>query len=248
MSDQLVLCYHAVSPTWDAELSVTPEALERQIAFFMRRGWRATTFTAGVLNPEPGRTLAITFDDAFASVKRYALPILSELGVPATVFAPTAFLDGELELQWPGIDHWRSSPHAAELAPMGWTELRELAEAGWEVGSHTSTHPHLTRLDDESLERELSESREQCARRLGRSCDSIAYPYGDVDDRVAAASRRAGYRAGAAMSSSLQRLGPLRHPRVGIYHGDDWRRFRLKGARPTRALRASWLWRLRASS
>ena len=54
VSDQLVLCYHAVSPTWQAELSVTPEALERQIAFFTRRGWHATTFTAGVLSPEPG--------------------------------------------------------------------------------------------------------------------------------------------------------------------------------------------------
>jgi peptidoglycan/xylan/chitin deacetylase (PgdA/CDA1 family) len=247
VSDQLVLCYHAVSPTWDAELSVTPEALERQIAFFTRRGWHATTFTAGVLNPDPGRTLAITFDDAFASVKHYALPILSELGVPATVFAPTAFLDGEPELRWAGVDHWGSSPHAAELAPMRWADLRELAEAGWEIGSHTRTHPHLTLLDDESLERELSESRDQCARRLGRACDSIAYPYGDVDDRVAAASRRAGYRAGAALSSSLERLGPLRHPRVGIYRADDWRRFRLKASRPMRGLRASRLWRLRPS-
>ncbi len=82
-----MLCYHAVSPHLDGELSVTPDALERQLSLLISRGWLGATFTEAVLEPAH-RTLAVTFDDAFASVRSLAEPILSTLGIPATVFAP----------------------------------------------------------------------------------------------------------------------------------------------------------------
>ena len=239
MGDVLVLCYHALSRDWDADLSVTPDAFERQISFLLRRGWRPATFTDAVLGRRPGRVLAVTFDDAFASVRTYAAPILARHGVPATVFAPTAFMDGGADLEWPGVAHWKQTAFAGELAAMDWPQLRALSDAGWEVGSHTRTHPHLTELDDASLHEELRASRERCAEALGRPCRSIAYPYGDVDARVAAAAAAAGYEAGAKLSADLRDEGPLRAPRVGIYHPDAWRRFRLKVAGPVRRLRRS---------
>ena len=54
-------------------------------------------------------------------------------------------------MAWPGIDQWLGGPHEAELMPMSWDELRRLAEAGWEIGSHSRTHPMLTQLDDQSV-------------------------------------------------------------------------------------------------
>ncbi|MFL5859967.1 MAG: polysaccharide deacetylase family protein [Solirubrobacteraceae bacterium] len=241
MGEAVVLCYHAISPSWSADLSVTPEMFDRQVGHLLRRGWRATTFTDAVLNGSPGRVLAITFDDAFASVKRYAVPILARHGVPATVFAPTAFMDGSSDLEWPGVAHWKQSAFAAELAALGWSDLRELAQAGWEIGSHTCTHPRLTTLDAAALNEELTRSRERCAQELRRPCRSIAYPYGDVDTRVAAAAAAAGYEAGAKLASDLRHQGALRFPRVGIYHPDGWPRFRLKVAGPVRRLRRSAL-------
>jgi peptidoglycan/xylan/chitin deacetylase (PgdA/CDA1 family) len=241
MSDVLVLCYHAVSPVWTAELSVTPEDFEHQISSLLHRGFKPATFREAALNPRSRRTLAITFDDAFASVIRSAAPILERLDACATVFVPTAFIGTSAALAWDGIDHWQGTKDAGELEPMSWAALQSLADRGWEIGSHTSTHPRLTRLDDERLAFELRESRTECARRIG-SCDTVAYPYGDVDERVAQAAKDAGYLAGAALSSRLERLGPLRAPRVGIYHVDTPRRFRLKVARSTRMLRASHLW------
>jgi peptidoglycan/xylan/chitin deacetylase (PgdA/CDA1 family) len=245
VSDVLVLCYHAVSPSWEASLSVTPDDLERQVAFLLSHGWRATTFSEAALNPSAPRTLAITFDDAFASVHAYAVPILARFGVPATVFAPTAHLRTGT-LAWPGIEHWRDTPRAGELKAMSWDDLGGLAELGWEIGSHTRTHPHLTQLDAESLALELEGSREDFVERLGRPSETIAYPYGDVDARVAQSAARVGYLAGAALSRRLERLGPHRHPRVGVYHEDSWWRFRLKAARPMRELRASRAWARRA--
>jgi peptidoglycan/xylan/chitin deacetylase (PgdA/CDA1 family) len=247
VNDVLVLCYHAVSPTWDATLSVTPDALERQLSLLVRRGWRASTFTDAVLDPPAPRTLAVTFDDAFASVHKLAEPILTELGMAATVFAPTAFMAQRQPLGWAGVDHWRHTHDAAELICMDWSELGELADAGWEIGSHTRTHPRLTELAYTELRDELHGSLQDCAEHLGRRrCCSIAYPYGDVDRRVAEAAREAGYLTGASLSSSLASLGPHRWPRIGIYNADADRRFRLKMTPTMRRLRASPLWPSRA--
>ncbi len=242
MSDVLVLCYHAVSSSWEAELSVTPDDLERQVAFLLGRGWQAATFCEAALNPSAPRTVAITFDDAFASVRDYAAPILSALGVPATVFAPTMYL-ATGSLTWPGIEHWKDAPPAYELNAMSWEDLGGLKELGWEIGSHTRSHPHLTQLDDDTLNDELEGSRSDCARELGCSCQTIAYPYGDVDVRVARKAKQVGYLAGASLSGRLERLGPYRHPRVGVYHKDGRWRFRLKAAPLMRELRASRGWR-----
>jgi peptidoglycan/xylan/chitin deacetylase (PgdA/CDA1 family) len=242
LSDVLVLCYHAVSPTWNAALSVTPTALEDQLSHLVSRGWRGASFRDAVLDPPGERTLAVTFDDAFSSVRSYALPILDRLGLPGTVFAPTAYMAGGRELDWEGVSHWQQTRFRAELEPMDWAGLRDLADRGWEIGSHTRSHPHLTRLDGDTLRAELETSREECTGHIGRPCETIAYPYGDVNDQVAAASRSAGYLAGACLSSTLKLRGPHLHPRIGIYNRDVAWRFRLKVMRPMRRLRASDLW------
>ena len=90
---------------------------------------------------------------------------------------------------------------------------------------------------------ELAESRHEIATNLSSPCESVAYPYGDVDERVAGAAQSAGYLAGAALASNLRALGMQRWPRVGIYNGDQMWRFRLKISRSTRRLRASRFWR-----
>jgi peptidoglycan/xylan/chitin deacetylase (PgdA/CDA1 family) len=242
MADVIVLCYHAVSPSWTAALSVTPDALEHQLRTLLRRGWQPATFADAVLAEAPARTFAVTFDDAFASVLTLAYPILSSLGIPATMFAPTAFMEHRQPLLWPGIEHWRDTADAPELRSLCWDDLRRLAGDGWEIGSHTRTHPHLTRLDDESLTEELARSREEISSYLGTRCKTIAYPYGEADERVAIRARGVGYSAGAVLSRRLAGHGLHRWPRVGVYHADRSWRFRLKANRGWRRLRATPLW------
>jgi peptidoglycan/xylan/chitin deacetylase (PgdA/CDA1 family) len=242
MAEVIVLCYHAVSPTWDATLAVRPDLLERQLTVLRRQGWRGATFREAVLDPPAERTLAVTFDDAFASVRSLAYPILASLGLPGTVFAPSAFISTGQPLSWAGIDHWLETPSASELESLSWDDLGRLAHEGWEVGSHTRTHPHLTQLDERALRSELEQSRAEISERLGISCDTIAYPYGDVDPRVAQATQAAGYVAGAALGGPLTPLGPARWPRIGIYHADSMWRFKLKANRAIRRLRAGKYW------
>ena len=229
--DTLVLCYHAVSRDWDTALAVTPEELEGQLEALRARGYVGATFADAVNAPPARKTVAVTFDDAYESVRALAAPVLARIGWPATVFVPSALVGRDEPMSWPGIDHWVGTPHADELKGMGWHGVHELAEEGWEIGSHTLTHPHLTQLDEIELHDELLYSRLEIEDRLGTPCPSIAYPYGDVDDRVMAAAGEAGYAYGATLPDSRAtwpRARPLGWPRVGIYPGTTAGRFTLE--------------------
>jgi peptidoglycan/xylan/chitin deacetylase (PgdA/CDA1 family) len=242
VTDAIVLCYHALSPTWEADLSTTPQRFEQQLTLLAERGYRGATFSEVVAAKGREKVLAVTFDDAYLSVLKLAKPILDRLGFPASVFAPTDGVDAGGVLSWPGIDQWLGGPHEHELTPMSWEQLRALAVGGWEIGSHTATHPHLTQLDDARLRDELTRSRAACEERLGAACTTLAYPYGDVDARVVAAAASAGYETAAALPKRLSSCDPLDWPRIGVYFADDDRRFRLKVSPVARRLRRSRLW------
>jgi peptidoglycan/xylan/chitin deacetylase (PgdA/CDA1 family) len=242
--DLVVLCYHAVSEDWRAPMAVTPEGLDSQLAYLARRGYRGVTFAEALAGRSDGRRVAITFDDGYRSVIRLARPILESHGMPATVFVPTNLIGSERPMGWPGIDRWHGGPHEGELTPMSWEEARELVELGWEIGSHTCSHPQLTKLDDTQLRTELESSRAECEQRLERPCESLAYPYGDVDERVMEAAMAAGYSAAAAVEALVGPPSPYRWPRVGVYQIDGGRSFRLKVSRPLRRLQRSRAWGL----
>ena len=236
-----MLAYHAFSERWPSQLAISPGRLREQLELLLRRGYVGATFADVVRGEVGAKTVAVTFDDGFRSVHRYARPVLSELGLPATVFVPTGPMGGP-PMRWPGLYEWIGTPYEEELAPLSWDELRQLRDAGWEVASHTVSHPRLIRLSDAALASELSESRQHCAREMGRPCESLAYPYGEHDQRVRAAARDAGY-AGAA---SIDRPGPpnpFSWPRIGIYPPDDGLRFRLKASPTIRRVRNSHLGR-----
>jgi peptidoglycan/xylan/chitin deacetylase (PgdA/CDA1 family) len=239
----LILCYHAVSDEWPERFAVSTGQLGEQVEHLLGRGYRPATFAEAVAGTVP-RALAVTFDDAFRSVPERALPVLSDLGVPATVFVSTSLVDVPLHI---GYEQWLDTPHRDELVAASWDQLGSLIEAGWEIGSHTQSHPYLTRLDDESLHRELRESRAELQHRLGRPCRTLAYPYADVDARVVDAARAAGYAAAATIFGCFHAArDPLRQPRVVVYRHNSQTRFMLKArprlhavmaSRPIRAIR-----------
>jgi peptidoglycan/xylan/chitin deacetylase (PgdA/CDA1 family) len=242
--DPLALCYHAISEHWPADLSTTPERLESQLGTLVVRGYRGVTFSELATGTMAGGPLAVTFDDGYRSVIDLALPIMRRLGLPGTVFVVTDYLENPSPMRWPGIDQWAGGIHEHELEPLSPDDLRSLADEGWEIGSHTRSHPRLTELGPRAIEHELRESRESCERVLGMPCRSIAYPYGDVNDSVIAAAATAGYSAGATLPGRFDQAGPLAWPRVGIYHSDGARRFALKVSPAIRRLRHSRAWSL----
>jgi peptidoglycan/xylan/chitin deacetylase (PgdA/CDA1 family) len=253
----LVLGYHAVSFSWRSQLAVPESVLRSQLALLERRGYVGLTLTDAELRRSEGRlpqrSLVVTFDDGYASMVN-AVPILAELGFPGTLFVVTRFVESGELLCWPGIEQWLAPQTRDELRPLSWPELENLAESGWEIGSHTVSHPLLTMLDDDRLMEELHESRSAIAARLG-SCDSLSYPYGIADERVAIAARRCGYTVACSLTFTHLVDEPLRRPRIGLSSADRGLRFALQvsslgrrsrhgpGARLARAMhvRRSWL-------
>ena len=222
MNDRpLLLAYHAVG-TWSPALAIPEQALRAQISLLRRRGYVGLTAAEAERRRHdetlPARTVVVTFDDGFRSVLR-AKPILDEVGFPATVFAVTSFVESGEPLRWPGLEQSEES--------LGWSELELLREAGWEVGSHTVTHPLLPDLDDAELERELVDSRATIEKRLG-SCETLAYPYGRADERTAAAAAHAGYLAAFTLGRAHRPDEPLRRPRLGLRDVDRGARLRLR--------------------
>jgi peptidoglycan/xylan/chitin deacetylase (PgdA/CDA1 family) len=239
-AEALILCYHAISDDWSSQLAVRPEELERQLTLLLGRGYEGATISDAMLAPPAEKVVAVTFDDGYRSVFELAFPILDRLGLPGTAFVPTALVGCESPMSWPGIDEWLGGPHEDELVPMSWAEVRRLVGAGWEVGSHTRTHPRLTTVPDDELEHELAESRRDCELRLGVACKSLAYPYGAHDERVMAAADAAGYEV--ACSTATGSRAQLGRRRIGVHRTDHLLRFRLKVSPTVRRLRASRGW------
>jgi peptidoglycan/xylan/chitin deacetylase (PgdA/CDA1 family) len=240
VADTLVLCYHGVSDGWPA--AVTPGSLDAQLRYVLARGYRPVTFGEAML-ARGDKTLSVTFDDAYRSVGDRALPVLAALGIPATVFVPTDYV-GVARAAWPGTDMWLDTLYADELDVMSWPELEMLRTSGWEIGSHTCSHPRLSELDDAALSHELCASRASIERVLGRPCTSLAYPFGDFDDRVAHAAARAGYRAACTLPVRLHDASVLAWPRIGIYRHDGRAAFRAKVSPVVRGLRSTSAWRI----
>lgn len=245
MNDSLVLNYHAASAGWPSRLSVPPAEIERQVSWLLKRGYEALTFIDLVRSGGDGKVFAVTFDDAYRSTIEGAFPVLSGLGVPATVYVPTDHAGTEEPMCWPGIEQWKDGPHAAELIPMNWEEIRTLAGAGWEIGSHTLSHPHLPEIPAADLERELTESRRICEERSGSPCATLAYPYGEYNAAVLDAARKAGYDAACTLPERLHEPSTFEWPRIGVYPADSntWR-YWAKVSPVVRRLRHSPLWRV----
>jgi peptidoglycan/xylan/chitin deacetylase (PgdA/CDA1 family) len=220
----MILCYHGVSDAWEHALAVRPSALERQLQALLRRGYRPTTAETAL---QGGRkVLHVTFDDAFRNVGS-AIPALERLGVPATVFVCADYASDGRPLQVPRLAE-EAKAHPEHLATMTWDQLRGLAERGFEIASHTMTHENLPTLSDAELERELRESKQLIETELGRACRYLAYPWGEHDDRVRAATRKAGYEAAFALRGGANGGDRYAVPRIDLYRKDHLVRAMLK--------------------
>jgi peptidoglycan/xylan/chitin deacetylase (PgdA/CDA1 family) len=228
MSDLLVLCYHGISETWPAPTTVRPDDFERQLSELSRHGYRGATLSLALTAPPADKTLVVTFDDAHRSVLELAAPVMARLGIPGTVYVPTGYPDSGKPMAWEGYDTWLGTEHEHELEAMSWDQLGGLAEAGWEIGAHTRTHPRLSQIDTDSIAAELSGSKADCEAKIGSPCTSLAYPYSDYDERAVHAAGDAGYRFAVTVPRAAAAALPLQWPRVGVYNGESARRVRLR--------------------
>lgn len=227
----VVLAYHDVGDDVSngTDYYVSPAQLRRQLTTAADAGLRfvdLATLTKAFLSGESVDGLAaVVFDDGLAGVHRYAVPVLADLGLPATVFAVTRGL-GSPPPWWRG---------AARL--MTTRELAEVAGVGFAIASHTRTHPSLPGLDATALADELVGARHELQDLVQASVDLFAYPFGHHDARVREAVTVAGYAAGFTFVNG--RINPgldaFRLPRITMWSGQGRARLVYHLARSARS-------------
>jgi peptidoglycan/xylan/chitin deacetylase (PgdA/CDA1 family) len=192
--------YHDVLPEYAADF-------RRHLLAFRGRGamisWdQALAVLAGSV-ANTGPMFCLSFDDGHASWRDVVVPILDELGVPATFFV-TSGLIGQ-----PGN--------------LSWADCRSIRDAGYHFGSHTVTHPRLADTDDDAAVREILDSKKVLEDELGVEIRDFAAPYGnpavDFLDRDVRTVRDAGYRSFATTLRAPMHPGdsPMWIQRQGLH-------------------------------
>jgi peptidoglycan/xylan/chitin deacetylase (PgdA/CDA1 family) len=159
-----ILLYHHVAPSdGTVQLTVSPEMFETQMLILHQKGYTPITprelseaIRCGI--PLPDLAVVITFDDGHVDNYEYAYPIMDELGFRGAMYvvANRTATDGFLDVE----------------------QLKEMLSEGWEIGSHSVSHPDLTTISAERLREELLNSRSRLEADLGIEIQSFAYPFG----------------------------------------------------------------------
>ena len=193
-----IFMYHRVAPdradhSTASTIVVRIGDFEKQLSWLAERGYKFITLAeaAHIIASDrktTGKYTVITFDDGTVDNYELAYPLLARMGIPATFFIVAGRAGGS-------VDWSRASSSENSVPLMSWRQIKELAEAGMEIGSHTLTHTSLPSCTDEVLSREIIESRKVIEDAIGKKVFSFCYPFGEVDGRAARAVREAGYRA-----------------------------------------------------
>jgi peptidoglycan/xylan/chitin deacetylase (PgdA/CDA1 family) len=154
-------------------LYVSDADFEAEMAWLHQQGYQAVTldemmndfFHGGTL---PAKPIVITFDNGY---------------IPQATFAPAVLA----RYGWPGVLNEITVDHLNN------NRLRRLVSLGWEVDSHSLTHPDLTQLSPVELQQQLVQSRRFLQRVLRVPVNSFCYPSSRYNSTVVAAVRAAGY-------------------------------------------------------
>jgi peptidoglycan/xylan/chitin deacetylase (PgdA/CDA1 family) len=202
--DVPILMYHEIATRHDtsSRLAVAPDSFAAQLAHLHEAGFTTLTMSglASILAEDPARLperpVLITFDDGFADFHGEALPLLGRYGFTATVFVTTGW-----------IADARFGAAGRSPGPMlSWSQIREAAAAGVEIGAHSHQHPQLDQIRSDRLRDELTTSKAVLEDGLGAAVPGLAYPFGYSNARVRRVAREAGYAHACAVGNAG--LGP----------------------------------------
>jgi peptidoglycan/xylan/chitin deacetylase (PgdA/CDA1 family) len=195
-----ILMYHVIAAPPPAAtypgLFVTTRQFAGEMRWLARNGYRPVTLSRLIAAWQgrttlPRKPVVLTFDDGYGSVVTHAAPILRRRRWPAVL---------DLALTHLG-------PHHDLTADM----VRQLVRNGWEVASHTMTHPDLATLSGKPLWFEVDRSRTVLRSIFHVPVAFFSYPSGEYDAATVRDVRQAGY-----LGALTTRPG-LADPRSSLY-------------------------------
>ncbi len=217
-----ILTYHGISDRPEDSFTVKTEHFKDHMAFLadnyriVELGDLVTSLCAD--GSSPGQSVAVTFDDGYAESASGVCEILLQYKIPATFFVVTGLLDEPAQ--------------AAGQRFLTWQEVRDLAAAGFSIGSHTVSHRSLGELSPRGIREELAMSLARIAEEIGVAPRGLSYPYGTMRDfspAIAEAAQQVGYEYAVTAVTGLNSAGcnPFMLRRTALTAGDGLRTFRM---------------------
>jgi peptidoglycan/xylan/chitin deacetylase (PgdA/CDA1 family) len=209
MSNRIVyLMYHEIERAGRALVAsepgyvrycITEADFRAQLAHLTTQGYRGASVTEALTSTDQSeRLIALTFDDGSETDCLIAAPLLKEAAFNATfyVIAGRVNQSGYLNEQ----------------------QLRQLSDAGFEIGCHSMTHAYLDGLNNASLRVEIAEAKTRLEQVTGKRVAHFSCPGGRWNRHVARVAREAGYESVATsrIGVNSNATDPMKLARVAV--------------------------------
>ena len=211
-------CYHSITNDGRG-LSVTPDEFKKQIEFLCThqmplRVSELDQYLSGAKRLTRD-AFVLTFDDGYKtilSVKDY----LSQHNIYPVAFV----LSDNVHANYAELD----MPEGELLKS---AEIRELSEAGWDIGSHSKTHMSFSQLTGAEAKSEVLDSKAELERTLNISVDYFAYPKGAYTPEILRVAEKSAYKFAFSMDDGYVSAKAPRYalPRVGVDATHTMRQF-----------------------
>lgn len=203
-----VLMYHYIANNPNSKdtarnsLSVPPDKFDAQMDYLSKHGYTPVTLDTlyGIFNKQTSvssKPVVLTFDDGYIDFYTIAFPILRKYNFHAVSFIPTGLV---------GRGYY-----------MNWDQIKEIQSSGLVTfEAHSVSHSSLTALGNQSLQRELVDSKNILQSQTGYPVNFVAYPFGMSNTRVQSAARNAGYVGGLSTWYGKAWGGSMNMPRIRV--------------------------------
>jgi peptidoglycan/xylan/chitin deacetylase (PgdA/CDA1 family) len=182
--------------------AVAKQNLRKQLSLLQNIGYSGLNVSQACDWTTPDSAVVFTFDDGCETDLLAATPLLREFGFNATFYVVAGFI-------------------GQRRGYLSATQLREMADAGFEVGCHSRTHPNLSQLDSAGLHDEIVVAKDEIEQMLGRSVKHFSCPGGFWSPEAARIAAEAGFKtvATSRIGMNSPQTDRFRLARVAIYHG-----------------------------
>lgn len=201
-----ILLYHRVGPEVD-NYTVTATRFAEDMKILSWEGFNTLSLDQvkqhlqNAASPLPDKPLIITFDDGYLDNYTNVFPILQKYAMKASFYIITGMV---------GLDDRLTRP-----------QIREMAAAGMDFGSHTVTHRFLAELTPQEAKIELTQSKENLEQILGKPVNFIAYPGGSYNSDILKTAQEVGYIGGLTTHYGVEKFNhPFEIKRIPIFHYD----------------------------
>lgn len=190
-----VLMYHSIANDKGNDAVISPAQFTSEMNLLKANNFHTITLDQlynylTARKPLPENPVMLTFDDGYADNYTNVLPIVRRLKLHAVLFMITGKADtGGYYLNW--------------------QQLREMSEAGFEINSHTVTHPRLPNLTMDKQKQELVASRAAIKNKLNLTANYFCYPYGRYNAQTIKLLQATGYRLAFIMQPDLKKAVPV---------------------------------------